>query len=116
MDIELPGSTLLSSLNLLNDSYFESGWIEAGGSLDFPIGKEFFDLQIMEGEALETFVGTGNIDLPIWTETFSHLQIYFLDGSIDFSASAWASLTVTYIFDSDTPSREDSWSSIKAIY
>jgi hypothetical protein len=84
--------------------------------LDFPIGKEFFDLQIMEGEALETFVGTGNIDLPIWTETFSHLQIYFLDGSIDFSASAWASLTVTYIFDSDTPSREDSWSSIKAIY
>lgn len=116
MYMELPDAAFASSLTLLSDSYFESGWVVAGETVEFPVGQEIFDLQILEGEALETFIGTGTIDLPVWTDTFSHLQIYFLDGTIDFAASAWASLTVTYIYDGDTPAREDSWTSIKALY
>ncbi len=116
MRIELPDAALFSTLNILSDANFETGWIMPGETKEFPLSEYVYDLPILEGEPLETFVGTGTIDIPVWTETFSHLQIYFLNGSIDFEATAGAILTVTYIFDGEVPTNVGSWSEIKALY
>ncbi|MBC8367415.1 choice-of-anchor E domain-containing protein [bacterium] len=116
MDLELPNTSLLSSMNLISDSYFETGWILAGESKFFVTSANVFDLPILEEEPLNSFLGVGTIDLPVWTDTFSHLQIYFLNGSIDYTASAWASVTVTYIFDGEVPTESDTWSEVKGLY
>jgi len=116
MDLQLPGSAIASNLNLLSDSHYLSGTVAAGETVDYPISQEISDLQILEGEPLAAFIGTGMVDLPTWTDTFSHLQIYFFDGSIDFSATAWAQLTVTYVFNSEVAAQSDTWSLLKTIY
>jgi hypothetical protein len=116
MDLELPNTSLLTSMNLISDSYFETGWILAGESIFFVTSANIFDLPILEEEPLATFLGVGTIDLPVWTDTFSHLQIYFLNGSIEYNASAWASVTVTYIFDGEVPAESGTWSEVKALY
>jgi len=116
MDLELPNTSFLSSMNLISDSYFETGWILAGESKFFVTSANIFDLPILDEEPLDTFLGLGTIDIPVWTDTFSHLQIYYLNGSIDYTASAWASLTVTYIFDGDAPVGSGTWSEVKALY
>ncbi len=116
MDLELPDAALFSTFNILSDAHFETGWILPGETKEFPVSQYVYDVPILVGEPLETFIGTGTIDIPVWTDTFSHLQIYFLNGSIEFSATAGAILTVTYIYDGEVPTGIGTWSEVKALY